>query len=37
VTNNGLMVDIDRAPWRRKQVHHVFVLTRRIPAMPHPV
>ena len=32
VTNNGLMVDIDRAPWRRKQVHRVFVLTHRIPA-----
>ncbi|WP_262576167.1 hypothetical protein [Agrobacterium tumefaciens] len=36
VTNNGLMVDIDRAPWRRKQVHRVFVLTHRIPAMPIP-
>ncbi len=32
VTNNGLMVDIDRAPWRRKKVHRVFVLTHRIPA-----
>ena len=32
VTNNGLIVDIDRAPWRRKQVHRVFVLTHRIPA-----
>ncbi|MDS7594071.1 hypothetical protein [Agrobacterium tumefaciens] len=32
VTNNGLMVDIDRAPWRRKPVHRVFVLTHRIPA-----
>ncbi|MDR6590088.1 hypothetical protein [Agrobacterium tumefaciens] len=32
VTNNGLMVDIDRAPWRRKEVHRVFVLTHRIPA-----
>lgn len=36
VTNNGLMVDIDRAPWRRKQVHRVFVLTHRIPATPIP-
>ncbi|MFK3692494.1 hypothetical protein ACI2J4_19750 [Agrobacterium tumefaciens] len=32
VTNNGLMVDIDRARSRHKQVHRVFVLTHRIPA-----
>lgn len=36
VTNNGLMVDIDRARSRRKQVHRVFVLTHRIPATPIP-
>ncbi|CUX35932.1 hypothetical protein [Agrobacterium deltaense] len=36
VTNGGLMVDIDRAPWRRKQVHGVFVLTHRIPTTPIP-
>jgi len=32
VTNNGLMVDIDRAPWRRKKVSRMFVLTHRIPS-----
>ncbi len=32
MTNNGLMVDIDRAPWRRKKVSGVFVLTHRVPA-----
>ncbi len=36
VTNNGLMVDIYRAPWRRKEVHRVFVVTHRIPATPIP-
>jgi len=30
--NNGLMIDIDRAPGRRKRVNGVFVITHRIAA-----
>ncbi|MCW0001349.1 hypothetical protein OE766_24310 [Pararhizobium sp. YC-54] len=30
LTNNGVMIDIDRAPGRRKLVNHVFVVTGRI-------
>lgn len=35
-TNRGIMIDIDRAPDRRKLVNRVFVVTGRISATPAP-